>query len=151
MYRDLVLASLDYYLETGLMKIKTDAYDSDEHFKKLKREAEVHCKKGRLTLLKRWFRDFTEMQVEECDLVFNKYLQVKTGYDIDIFRSYHQRVDRVVEKGRITTDNQFYDITIMVDQLCQIEPVDHGRIELLNRLLSAYEQRKSGLKGKAAS
>lgn len=83
------------------------------------------------------------MQVETGDLKFNKYLQDKTKYNIDIFKSYFQRVDKVIEKGKITTDNQFYDINIMVDQLCQNEPVDNMKIEILNRLLADYEQRKS--------
>ena len=83
------------------------------------------------------------MQVETGELKFNKYLQDKTNYDIDIFKSYFQRIDKVIEKGKITTDNQFYDINVMVDQLCQTEPVDNEKIEILNRLLSEYEQRKS--------
>jgi hypothetical protein len=84
------------------------------------------------------------MQVETGDLKFNRYLQDKTEYDIDIFKSYFQRVDKIIEKGKITTDNQFYDINTMVDQLCQVEPVDNTKIEKLKRLLSEYEQRKSG-------
>lgn len=32
---------------------------------------------------------------------------------------------------------------MMVDQLCQTEPIDNEKIEILNRLLSEYEQRKS--------
>ena len=142
-YRDLVLATLDYYLENKVMQIKTADFDSDEHYKGLKIQTEEQYKKGRLTRLKQWFRDLTEMQIETGDLKFNKYLQDKTKYDIDIFKSYFQRVDKVIEKGKITTDNQFYDINIMVDQLCQTEPVDNEKIEILNRLLSEYEQRKT--------
>ena len=88
------------------------------------------------------------MQVETRDLKFNKYLQDLTKYNIDIFKSYFQRVDEIIEKGKITTDNQFYDINIMVDQLCQTEPVDNNKLEILNRLLSEYEQRKSKQTGK---
>jgi hypothetical protein len=142
-YRDLVLATLDYYLENKVMQIKTADFDSDEHYKGLKIQTEEQYKKGRLTRLKQWFRDLTEMQIETGDLKFNKYLQDKTKYDIDIFKSYFQRVDKVIEKGKIMTDNQFYDINIMVDQLCQTEPVDSEKIEILNRLLSEYEQRKT--------
>ena len=83
------------------------------------------------------------MQVETVDLKFNKYLQDKTKYNIDIFKSYFQRVDKIIEKGKITTDNQFYDINTMIGHLCQTEPVDNNKIEILNRLLSEYEQRKS--------
>ena len=142
-YRDLVLATLDYYLDNKEVQIKTDDFDSVEHFKGLKIQTEEHYQKGRLTKLKQWFRDMTEMQVETNDLKFNKYLQDKTKYDIDIFKSYFQRVDKVIEKGKITTDNQFYDIRIMVDQLCQTESVDTKKIEILNRLLVDYEQLKS--------
>ena len=125
------------------MQIKTADFDSLEHYKGLKTQTEEHYQKGRLTRLKQWFRDLTEMQVETGDLKFNKYLQDKTNYDIDNFKSYFQRVDKVIEKGKITTDNQFYDINIMVDQLCQTEPVDSEKIEILNRLLSEYDKRKS--------
>lgn len=142
-YRDLVIATIDYYLENNIAKIKTADFDSDEHYNGLKIQSEEHFKKGRLTILKQWFRDLTEMQVETGDLKFNKYLQDKTKYDINIFKSYFQQVDKVIEKDKITTDNQFYDISIMVDKLCQAELVDVKKIEILNRLLVDYEQRKS--------
>ena len=142
-YRDLVLATLDYYLENREMQIKTADFDSFEHYKGLKIQTEQQYQKGRLTRLKQWFRDLTEMQVETGDLKFNKYLQDKTKYDIDIFKSYHQRIDKVIEKGKITTYNQFYDINIMVVQLCQTEPLDNEKVGILNKLLGDYEQRKS--------
>lgn len=142
-YRNLVLATIDYYIDNKVMQIKTADFDSEEHYKGLKIQTEEHYQKGRLTRLKQWFRDLTEMQVETGDLKFNKYLQDKTKYDIDIFKSYFQRIDKVIAKGKITTDNQFYDINMMVDQLCQTEPVDNERIEILNRLLSEYEQGKT--------
>jgi hypothetical protein len=142
-YRDLVLATLDYYIDNREMQIKTVDFDSVENYKGLKTQTEENFQKGRLTRLKQWFRDLTEMQVETGDLKFNKYLQDKTKYNIDIFKSYFQRVDKIIEKGKITSDNQFYDINILVDQLCQTEPVDSEKIEILNRLLSEYEQRKT--------
>ena len=141
-YRDLVLATLDYYLDNNETQIKTADFDSIEHYKGLKTQTEDHFQKGRLTRLKQWFRDLTEMQVETGDLKFNKYLQDKTKYETDIFKSYFERVDKVIEKGKITTDNQFYDINMLVDQLCQTEPVDNRKIEILNNLLANYEQRK---------
>jgi hypothetical protein len=142
-YRDLVLATIDYFLENKFMQIKSADFDSDEHYKGLKTQTEEHYQEGRLTRLKQWFRDLTEMQVETGDLNFNKYLQDKTNYDIDIFKSYFQRIEKEIEKGKITTDNQFYDINMMVDQLCQTEPIDNEKIGILYRLLSEYEQRKT--------
>lgn len=142
-YRDLVLATLDFYLENKEMQINTADFDSQEYYNRLKIQTEEHFQKGRLTRLKQWFRDMTEMQIETGNLKFNKYLQDKTKYDIDIFKAYFQRIDKIIEKGKITADNQFYDISIMVDQLCHTEPVDSQKIEILNRLLRDYEQLKS--------
>ena len=142
-YRDLVLATLDYYIDMKAMHIKTVDFDSVKHYNDLKIQTEEHYQKGRLTKLKQWFRNMTEMQIESKDLKFNKYLQDKTKYDIDVFKSFFQRVDKIIEKGKITTDNQFYDISIVIEQLCQTELVDNKKIEVLNKLLSEYKQRKS--------
>ena len=144
-FRNLVLATIEYYQENKLMQINTDKFDSDEYFNGLKTQTEEHFQKGRLTRLKQWFRDLTEMQVETGNLEFNNYLQDTTKYEIDIFKPYFQRVDKVIAKGKITTDNQFYDIRIMVDQLCQTEPADKDKIEILNKLLADYENRKSAI------
>ena len=51
-YRDLFLATIDYYPDNNLMKIKTADFDSVEYFKSLKIQAEDHYKKGRLSKLK---------------------------------------------------------------------------------------------------
>lgn len=141
-YRDLVLATIDYYLDNNVMQIKTASYDSSEHFKGLKQQTEEHYQKGRLTRLRQWFHDLTQMQIETGDLKFQEYLRDRTPYKISIFQSYFRRVDKIIQKGKITTDNQFYDVNIMVDQLSQTEPVDIQKIETLNRLLLDYEQRK---------
>lgn len=142
-YRDLVLATIDYYLDNKGMYIKTADFDSVDHYNGLKIQTEENFQKGRLTLLKQWFRDLTEMFVEMGDLRFNKYLQNRTNYDVDIFKFYFQLVDKVVEKGEIKTVNQFYKINMMVDYLCQQQFVDNKKIEILNRLITDYESRKS--------
>ncbi len=142
-YRDLVLATLDYYLANKEMHFKTEDFDSFEHYKGLKIEVIENFNKGRLTKLKQWFRDLTEMQIESKDIKFNKYLQDKTKYDIDIFKSYFQRNDKIIEKGKITTDNQFHNLTIMLDQLCQTEPIDTKKMELINKIINDYENKKT--------
>lgn len=147
-YRALVLATLDYFIDHKEMHVKSANLDSIEHYLELKKQTEEHYQKGRLSRLKQWFRDLTEMQVETVDLKFNKYLQEKTKYEVDVFKSYFQRIDKIIEKGRITSDNQYYDIHIRVDQLCHTEPVDNNKIETLNSLLRGYEQRKKQTNGR---
>lgn len=141
-YRDLVLATIDYILENKVMHVKTDDFDSDVFFEQIKAQTEEDFLKGRLAKLKQSFRDFTESQVETSNLKFNTYLKEKTNYDVDIFNSYFKRVEKIIEKGKITTDNQFYDINMMIDQLCHTTPVDEKKIERLNKLIRDYEKRK---------
>ena len=142
-YRDLVLATLDYYLDNNVMKVKTADFDSDGYYQYLKIEVAEHFKKGRLARLKQWFRDLTEMQVATRDLKFNKYLRDKTNYDIDIFNSYFQRIDKIIRKGKITTDSQFYDVKLMMDDLDLSESLDNKKIQILDTLLTTYHARKT--------
>jgi len=63
-YRDLVLATIDYYLDNQPIKIKTADFDTDKHYNYLKTQTAEHYQKGRLTRLKQWFRDLKKMYVE---------------------------------------------------------------------------------------
>ena len=145
-YRDLMLATLDYLQQSQVMKIKTSNFDSEGCFMALKAQTIEHFEKGRLTRLKQWFRDMTEILVATGDLKFNQYLQEKTGYQIDIFESFFDRVEKVLQKGKITTDTQFYDIKSMMDDFTFSESLDNEKIELLDKLLAEYKPRKK-LKG----
>lgn len=133
-YHALVLAILDYNSEV--------LPDSLEYFKSLKIKVDEHFKAGRLGKLKQWFRDFSEIQVETSDLKVVQYLKDKTGYDIDIFQSYFMRIESIIQRGKITSDNQFYDVNIMINQLSQTEPSQSEKLKLLDRLVFEYEQSK---------
>ncbi len=142
-YRDLVIVTLDYHLSDKGMHISTADFDSTNYYRRLKEQTEEHYQTGRLTKLKQWFRDLTEIFVECGDLTFNRYLLENTKHDVNIFQSHFHRVEKSISKGKISTDNQFYEINIMLDQLCQIEPVDSEKIKVLNKLIRDYEDQKS--------
>jgi hypothetical protein len=140
-YRDLVTATLEYLLDNNAFRIKTADFDSDSHYLTLKEQTTEHFQRGRLSKLKQWFRDLTEAHRETGDLKFNAYLINSTGHDINIFQDYYDRVDKIIAKRKITTDNQFDDVKSMVDQLSHAVPVDNERLAMLNKLLRDYEQR----------
>lgn len=141
-YRNLVLLTLDYLIDNVDLHINTDDFDSKKHYLELKEITASHFQNGRLSLLKNWFRDLTEMQVETKNLNFNKYLQDNSIYKVDIFESFFQEIEKIVEVGIIKTDKQFYNVSIMVDHLCNTIPRDEHKIEILNQLLIKYENRK---------
>lgn len=142
-FRDLVVATLDYYIGNPKMKVKTPEFDSNEHYHILRKDAEQHFQNGDLARLKGWFRDLIEIPVESKDLKFSQYLHEKTQYKVDIFKTYNKRIDKIIERGQIKTNAQFHDVSIMVDQLCQIQPNDSVKIVLLNKLLVDFEERTS--------
>ncbi len=142
-YRVLVIATLQYLLENAFAEMKTKDFNPNAYFESLKTQTTEHFQKGRLSKLKQCFRDFTEPQRETGDLNFNTYLKTKTGYDINIFQDFYTRIDKIVVKGKISTDNQFYDVNSMVNHLSQLTPTDNDKLKKLNNLLVEYEQRKA--------
>ncbi|MBI1224412.1 MAG: hypothetical protein GC192_04165 [Bacteroidetes bacterium] len=106
-YRDLLMTTIDYYLSRPSIfahKHLDAAETRCFHHLKLQSAALYH--KDRLAQLKRWFRDLTEPIIESHDFIFDKYLQETTGYQISVFKSYRERVEKILKKGKISTDNQ---------------------------------------------
>ncbi|MGB3802364.1 MAG: hypothetical protein WA952_21260 [Lewinella sp.] len=143
-YRDLVLAVLDYDCHK-LQQAAAEGYPNfrTDHAERLKVETRKAFEKQQLSKLKQWFRDLTEGAIETRDFAITAYLKEATGYEIDIFAKYFARIDAILTRRKITTDNQFYDASMLVDHLCQSDPVDEEKIDRLNRLIGAYEDRNS--------
>lgn len=144
-YRDILLATLDYFIDRS-KGVNYREFDPTVHFQQLKEQTEEHYQKGRLTRLKQWLRDMTEEPRETGDLSFGRYIKETTGYDIDIFGSFQKRIDKIIERKRIKTENEYRDVLAMVDNLCQQTPVDQDKIDLLNNLLIDFDDKISGTK-----
>jgi hypothetical protein len=99
-YKALILVTLDYYLENIEYHINTCEFDSIDHYSKLKSQALENYNKSRLTTLKKWFTDLTEIHVESKNFKFNEYLIEKTAYEIDIHTTFSERVQLTIEKGK---------------------------------------------------
>ncbi|MFP9116644.1 hypothetical protein ACLI08_02545 [Flavobacterium sp. RNTU_13] len=133
-YKKLVLATLDYHEKTGFIK--------GEYLDQLTAQTEEHFTKSRLSKLKQWFKDLSEVFIEQLDFGFNDFLQEETGYDVNVFEAYFTRVDKIIAKGKITTDNQFYDLKNAADLAVQSNLFDIKKTEQLNKLLFDYENKK---------
>lgn len=145
-FYDLALATLDYYIETPELNFQQNGFDSKSHFEMLKKSVNEEFKKGRLSKIKKWFKDLTEMQVETKDFKFQEYLRNKTGHEVNIFQDFYKRIDKVVANGKITTDVQYREVYSYVDNLSQAEKVDKGKIDFFNQLLLDYEGRMIKIK-----
>ncbi|HMK17806.1 MAG TPA: hypothetical protein VK492_06405 [Chitinophagaceae bacterium] len=88
----------------------------------------------------------TEEPRETGDLSFGNYVKEKTGYEIDIFGGFTKRIDKIIERKRIKTENEYRDVLSIIDNLCQQSPVDQDKIDVLNNLLIDFDDRISGTK-----
>ncbi len=140
-YRALVLAAIDYEI-TLYKNLPLQAFDPLPHLESLKKQTEEHYAEGRLAVLQKWYHDLTEGIREGRAFKFNFFVKERTGYTIDIFKEHFDKVEKLIVKGKITTDSQFYDVNTMVDYLSQTKPVDKKKIAVLNNLLITYQQKK---------
>ena len=139
-YRDLNLATLDYLSET--MKITTNDFDSSQHYQKLKFEVNESFTKDRLSKLKQWFRDLTEMPRETEDLKFSDFIKERTGHEVNLHERFEKRISKILDQGKIKTANDYRDVMTKVDYLTQRESADQTLIDQMNSLLIDFEKKK---------
>ncbi|QHC85928.1 hypothetical protein AS589_14620 [Empedobacter brevis] len=137
-YRDLVLTTLDYYVENF-----SHNHNIRTEYLKLKVHVEEHFVQGKLSTLKKWFKELTFDFIEDGDFHFNEYLKKTTKYEIDIFESYFKRIEKIIDKGQIKTESQFHEIQNYVDHLIQNNSPDKELIKRMNEILLSFEKLKS--------
>lgn len=139
-YRDLNLATLEYLSKT--MKIETNDFNTSLYYQKLKIEVNECFTKGRLSKLKQWFRDLTEMPQETKDLEFSNFIKERTGHQVNLHERFENRISMILDQGRIKTENDYQDVLTKVDYLNQRESSYQTLIDQLNSLLIDFEKKK---------
>ena len=139
-YRDLNLATLEYLSKT--MKIETNDFNTSLYHQKLKIEVNECFTKGRLSKLKQWFRDLTEMPQETKDLEFSDFIEERTGHRVNLHERFENRISMILDQGRIKTENDYQDVLTKVDYLNQKESSNQTLIDQLNSLLIDFEKKK---------
>lgn len=147
--RDILIAILDHSIEVARElrlsgKAHPEEVDPTDEYHRIKGLIEEEYRKGQLTKLKQSFRDITEDALD--DLALRAHIKHVTGYDVDLLSDFHRRIESIIAKKRITTENQYRDVLEMVDRLCQTDPVDTEKIDTLNHLLLCFEDKLSGKK-----
>ncbi|RXK58046.1 hypothetical protein ESA94_18710 [Lacibacter luteus] len=149
-YRDIVIAGLDY---TDMLMRKTPIQKHDgeivnfgeelgSYFSDLKNHALTLHKKNKLSTLKRWFKDISEMSVATGNLDYQFYIETTTGHKVDLFGKLFEKIDKLIKVGQIKTDTQYRTISTMIDFLESYNPPDIERIKALDALQFAYSDQK---------
>ncbi len=142
-YLEITLATLDYSILSKEMHIETADFSSKKYFENFKKHVKKAYEQGKLTTLKQWFRDLTEVYRETEDLKFNDFIQDKTGYEINIHERFDKRISKIIARQKIKTANEYRDILSKLDYLTQVENPNEELIEKLNILLIEFKKRKN--------
>ena len=134
----ILIATMEYDMKYG-NHFKHEGFDSKKHLEELLELAREAIAKRRLAQVKNWLRDFTEER--EDDIGLHNYIFKRTGLQIDLREKLLKRIEKTIERGRINTNNQLYDVMNEIDFLCQQEKPDEKRISILNSLVLDYEKR----------
>lgn len=138
--RDILLATIDYNLTTK-SKIITSDFNSDEYYSNLKNRIEDKFQKGSLATLNQWLRDFTEEPRETHDLEYCRFIKQVTGYSFNIFEVFSKRIEKIIEKKKVSTENQYRDVMELINYLSVFEPEKQAKLDLLQKLTSDFEAR----------
>ena len=135
-YRTLVLATLDYLTIIYTKHLGVGSSLSNRNH--LKNLAEQHYKKGSIGILRRWFKDLTEMFLSEGGVEYSIYIQENTGYTFHVFERFYKRLEKILEKGKITTTNQYRDVEEYFTNTDEAMNIGFDKHEQLKRILKHY-------------
>ncbi|MFZ1691565.1 MAG: hypothetical protein WAT74_00085 [Flavobacteriales bacterium] len=133
----MLLAVIEYEIELGECA-SIDDKSLKDHWKgvyEIAKDAVANCRIGRVN---QWLREMTEEREHEVALI--RFVCDRTGLELRIRERLLTRIKRITDRGRITSDSQFYDVMNEIDFLYQSTQPDRQRIELLNALARSYEQ-----------
>lgn len=118
----LVLATLDYLLlhHTGSI-IYDDIDPNKQTYERQKIETEKHFTNNWLDQLEKLLHSSTMSIKFGYNSSFTSYIKEKTGYDFDIWTEHRKSFEAVLAKGRIDTEAELHDVSIMLNDKASLE------------------------------
>lgn len=104
-HREILLATSDYLLDKTAQRVKWDQFDpTGDQYRKIKEKTEKYYQAGALGKLQKLLLEATELPRHTGDKDFEKYIQEKTGYIVNVV----EMKDNISGKSKgKTTDNSF--------------------------------------------
>ena len=117
----------------------------ESHYQKLKQNTEKHFKQKKLAKLQQILLKALEDPLARVDLSFDNYIKEKTGYEINIFQNFEERIDNIIKQSKIKNEKEFQDADLMINKLRQ-ESDDKNKINVLHNLCSDFNKRRTKTK-----
>ena len=81
------------------------------------------------------------MPLEIVDLNYEKYIEQKTGYKINLFSSFYSRINKIMGRGKISTDQQYREAGVALNFLSEFEE-NSEQADILDKLMFEYNETK---------
>lgn len=114
-HKSIIDASLHYLLLHNTGKYIFDDIDQDKRrYESQKKEAEKYFDRSSLEKLEKQLKGLKHEFLFMRNLDFGKFIKKTTGYEIDIYAEHRKGYEEVLAKGRIDTDIECHDFSIMI-------------------------------------
>ncbi len=108
-------------------------------FKSYKTDSEKYHSEGKLKKLQKIFKTIEQDASE--DVLLEEYVLKNTGIQLGMKDRYFKRFDKILERGKLKTNREYYFIMDQINVLCQLEVKNDEMIEKLNHFVLKYENK----------
>lgn len=136
--RIIILQTLEYLIEHYTGSFVLDDYDpSREYYLQEKNQVETYYKERRLDRIKAKLAKFTQSLCLNKDIMYQHYIEERTGYRIDLYDELQGRTNKILHNGIITNMEELADIEFMI-LICENNPNSSIDKNLCQNLLDRY-------------
>ncbi len=140
-YYKIIIASLEFDLAQEIAENSALVQLSEISLKEHSITASNYLEKGQLSKLKKMWGDFFEPIREQDQIAeFDRYLKNKYNLSImPLLEKFIQRCKKIIEKGKVTSDSQYYALRSYLDMIEADDATDVELIEKIDEILDSYE------------
>jgi len=138
-HRSILFATIDYIIEKVASENlpKVDFENIADYYRKQKQQIDNDFEIRGLYLLKKRLNKLTDFPIRRVDLTFSDYIELKTGYQIDIFESLKDCVEKIIHENKIQDKKQLNDLMIIIN-LYEQQSIHQNKVDILKNLLIQY-------------
>ena len=136
----------DYYVEFTLNNLNPDEKLKSVQldlmlpmFKSHRIDSEKYHSEGKLKKLQAIYNGI-EKEASE-DIMLEQYVFEKTGIKLGMLERYNQKLNKIIERGKLKNENEYHMIMDQINILCQLKERDDKMIDDLNKLIIDFERK----------
>ena len=108
-------------------------------FKRHSIDSEKYHSVGKLKKLQAIYNGI-EKEASE-DIMLEQYVFEKTGIKLGMLERYNQKLNKLIERGKLKNENEYHMIMDQINILCQLKERDDKMIDDLNKLIIDFERK----------